>query len=95
VTARRPHPAAGPPGHHCGRRGAATTSATYALGGPVLAETDFNGAHRIYTHNSARRLKLVNYPGTAPDVGYAWDKHGRRTSMAEDGATVATYSYDE
>ena len=78
-----------------GNVAARTASATYALDGPVVSETDFNGQTRSYAYDTARRLKTFDHPGTTPDVGYVWDKLGRRTSMSEGGSTVATYSYDE
>jgi len=73
-----------------------TATTNYDLDGLVRSASDFNdGSQRTYTYDSARRLKTLTHPGTTPAVGYAWDKVGRRVSMAEGGATTATYSYDE
>ena len=44
---------------------------SYTLDGLVLSESDFNGQTRSYQYDSARRLKLVDHPGSTPDPSYA------------------------
>lgn len=54
-----------------------------------------NPANQTITmgYTAANLLTSINYPDATPDVAYAYDTHGNRTSMT-DGSGTVTYAYD-
>jgi YD repeat-containing protein len=60
--------------------------------GNITSQTDAGGA-TTFTYDALYRLTNADYPGTADDQGYTYDKVGNRKTMTKGGATLA-YVYD-
>ena len=54
---------------------------------------DFNGVTTGYVYDERNRLKGLDLPGTAEDVGYTYTPTGNRQTVADSRGTT-TYAYD-
>ncbi|MCC7107384.1 MAG: RHS repeat protein, partial [Chloroflexi bacterium] len=76
--------------------GQLTRTLHYTLDGLVDSETDFANQQTTYAYETSRRLRQVVYPApSARTVAFTYDPQGNRKTMAENGSTTATWSYDE
>ena len=75
--------------------GALVATAVFDPNGNPLTTTDPLGRMTTFAYDALNRLTGVDYsdPGT-PDVAYAYDANGNRTSMT-DGRGTTTYAVDE
>ncbi|MBM9508722.1 IPT/TIG domain-containing protein [Actinacidiphila acididurans] len=76
------------------RPGGHTTRYTYDLAGLRITRTDPAGRTTDYGYDGDGRPLSVHYPDAGtPDVAYAYDLDGHRTSMT-DGTGTTGYTYD-
>lgn len=63
-------------------------SYTYTAAGRLASRSWVRGITTWYTNNNAGELWVVNYSDSTPDVTFGYDRRGRRTSVAANGATM-------
>ena len=74
--------------------GAGTTTYTWSGEDELSAVATAAGSGAAYTYDKNGRTTTIDYTGTTPDVTYAYDKAGQRTSMV-DGSGTTSYTYDK
>ena len=75
--------------------GPLVTATSYDANGLPLTTTDPLGQTTTRAYDALNRLTAIDYSDTStPDVAYAYDANGNRTSMA-DGSGTTTYQVDE
>ena len=71
-----------------------SSSYTYDLAGNRTSATDGKGQTVNYVYDEAGQLTTIDYPGTEPDVTFAYDPTGQRITMT-DGLGTTTWTYDD
>lgn len=74
-----------------------TVTYTYDTAGNVTSITDARGITASYTYDALNRLRSINYPGTAEDVGYTYDSCTAgigRLCQVVDASGTTQYDYD-
>ena len=71
------------------------TTYSYNLDDTVQSVTDARGATQTFSYNARHLVTNIGFGGWAgtPDIGYAYDAAGNRTSMT-DGLGSQSYTYD-
>jgi RHS repeat-associated protein len=72
-----------------------STSQTYSYdaNGQVATKTDGRGVSATYSYDAVGHATDVDYSDSTPDVSFAYNSDGLKTSMT-DGTGTTTYSYD-
>jgi RHS repeat-associated protein len=76
-----------------------TTSYTHDAAGNMTSMTDARGITVSYTYDALNRLTFIDYPGSAEDIGYAYDSGctsagAGRLCQVTDASGTTRYGYD-
>ena len=69
-------------------------SYTYTSAGRLQTRTWARGIATTYDYTNAGDLASIDYADTTPDVGYTYDRRGRRTTTS-DGTETLTLTYND